>query len=309
MTGLPFVRARVWGWVARRGRVAAVAGSLLVAGQAGAELLVYEPFSYGAGPLGSEPTGGVNLAGPYTQDSTGASPLVVVSPGLNYGSLGGAPAAAGNRLSQDSGIGAKNATVNVAQDVLTSPGTEVFFSALFQFDDTPNGNRFANVALVDADTGDEVRFGQSVVGLRAIRVEAQTAATGGQTAAAGADNSFADGQTLLLIGRYLNSAALDGDVLQLVGYDTANAITLPPTFNPADPNAAFSFTLDEVDVDLAKISALRFTIRGDANNFLDELRVGNTYAAVPEPAGTALLAAAMGALACRRRRRRRRPGT
>ena len=82
-------------WVRRRaarfGRVAAVAGLLLGAGRAGAELLVYEPFDYDPGQLGAQPAGGVNLAGPYAQDATAASPLVVVSPGLNYGTLGGAP--------------------------------------------------------------------------------------------------------------------------------------------------------------------------------------------------------------------------
>ena len=57
--------------------------------------------------------------------------------------------------------------------MLTGPGTAVYFSALFQFDDTPNGNRLARIGLLDADTGDEVGFGQAAVGLRAIRVEAK----------------------------------------------------------------------------------------------------------------------------------------
>lgn len=55
---------------------------------------------------------------------------------------------------------------------------------------------------------------------------------------------------------------------------------------------------------MATISSISFTIRGDANNFIDELRIGSTYAAViPEPAGTALALGFVAAAIARSRRR------
>jgi hypothetical protein len=74
-----------------------------------------------------------------------------------------------------------------------------------------------------------------------------------------------------------------------VGYDTLDPDLLPPAFDPADPNAKLSFALTAVDIDLAKITSVSFTIRGTANHLIDELRVGSTWAdVVPDP-GTAPL--------------------
>jgi hypothetical protein len=250
-----------------------------------AALLVYEGFDYTAGVnLDGLSAAGQNLAGTYTTSSL--QDLVISSPGSTHGSLlGRVPSVAGNRLSDASGIVAGIVTVALDQVIQVNAGEELFFSALFTFDDSTGGNRYARVHFVDDDNGDELSFGQAVVGLRGIRVSAITAATG-VLRADGADNSFSDGQTLWLIGRYFNSADSGADALELVGYDTAVAQTVSPNFNLADPNARFAFSLSGLDIDFALISSLRFEIRGDGNNFIDELRIGSTYSAVatPEPA-------------------------
>lgn len=161
------------------------------------------------------------------------------------------------------------------------------------------------MTLADADTGDAIGFGETAVGVRAVRVFAETAATGGLVAD-GADGAFVDGQVLLLVGRYVNGAAPGGDRLDLVGYDVADADVLPSAFDPADPQAEFAFSLADLDVDLARISSIAFAIRGDANNAIDELRIGDTYRSVvvPEPGTLAALVPGLAALAAVRRHRR-----
>jgi hypothetical protein len=155
----------------------------------------------------------------------------------------GAPAAAGNRLSQPLGTTAASATASVDQDVLIGPGDAIFWSALFRLDDSLNNTHLANVTLTDDASGDAISFGEAGVGVRAIRVSASTAATG-ELVAAGADLAFANGDLLLLVGRYLDSATAGGDVLELIGYDTADADLLPASFDPTDPNAEFAYLLD-----------------------------------------------------------------
>jgi hypothetical protein len=269
-----------------------LAVALLAPVRAGAQLLVYEPFDYPAATiLDGTPATGANLTGLYT--GTMVPPgfdLRVDSPGLGYGNLFGAPAPAGNRLNQGLGTTAASATASFAQAVPVSPGSALFFSALFTFDDSLNGNHLANIALTNDDDGDEIGFGEDAVGTRAIRVSANTAATGGLRAD-GASLAFDSGQTLFLVGRYTNSAAAGGDRLDLIGYDTNLAFALPSAFDPADANAQFAYALAGLDIDLAQITSVTFTIRGTANNFIDELRIGETYAvvAVPEPHAWVLL--------------------
>jgi hypothetical protein len=264
----------------------------ILTGVARAELLVYEPFDYPAGTalIGAE-ANGLNLTGNYSRfGPTVPSELLASAPGLNYGNLVGAPPAAGNRLNQLSGGGASSASVNVDTDVAIAAGEAIYWSALFTFDDSSNGNRLANITFTDDDTGDILRFGEVAAGVRTIRVEAQTIGTGGQLIAAGASPSFVNGDTLLLVGRYVNSAAADGDRLDLIGYDTADFDMLPLSFEPTDPNAEFAYELENLDINFAKITSITFTIRGDNNNFIDELRIGTTYSAViPEPAAPLLL--------------------
>jgi hypothetical protein len=261
-----------------------------------AELFVYEPFDYSAGAaIDGLAATGTNLTGNYTKSSL--QDLQISSPGLTYGNLlGDLPPVAGNRLNDLDGVGVGFVTVAVDQDVLIGSGEAIYFSALFTFDDSLNGNHFARITLRDDVSGDQILFGESVVGGRAIRVEAFTAATDGLVAD-GADGSFTDGQTLWLIGRYFNSALPDGDSLELIGYDTALAQSIAPTFDPTDPNAKFSFGLTDLDIDLSRISSVTFEIRGTNNNFIDELRIGSSYAdvtsaeqvaLVPEP-GTGLV--------------------
>ena len=48
------------------------------------------------------------------------------------------------------------------------------------------------------------------------------------------------------------------------------------SFNVSDPNAQFAFSLSGLNIDFAAISSLRLEVRGDLNNFLDELRIGWT---------------------------------
>jgi len=294
----------------RIGAAALAAAALSLGGApAGATLLVYEPFDYPAGTvLENVPATGLNLTGDYTAPGIIAGfELRTGAPGLDYGALQGAPGAAGQRLTQATGTTAGTAVVSVDQDVAIAAGDAIFWSALFTFDDSSNGNHLARITFVDDATGDTVSFGEAGVGIRALRIEAATAATGGLVAD-GADLAFTSGQTLLLVGRYLNAPEADGDRLDLLVYDTADADLLPGTFDAADPNAEHAFALTGLDVDLAAIGSLVFTIRGSNNNFIDELRVGTTYASViPEPGTAALLGVGLLAVAARGRRAARAP--
>jgi hypothetical protein len=212
--------------------------------------------------------------------------LRVSAPGLGYGNLAGAPGAAGAKLTQLRATSSNSSVVGLAQPVSILPGQAIFFSALFTFNDAANANHFASIGLLDDASGGSITFGESVAGVRAIRASADTPATGGQRATGGDDQAFANGQTLLLIGRYNNSALALGDRLELLGYDTAASHPLPEAFDPDDPNTVLYQELDGVDIDLERISSLRFTIRGDDNIFIDELRIGSTLADVapiPEP--------------------------
>jgi hypothetical protein len=278
-----FRSLRLWG-------IAAAAlfwmGSLV----AEAELLVYEPFDYPAGAnLDGLVATGRNLSGSYSTSSI--QDLVIASPGLTYGNLlKWRPAVAGNRLNDENGAGQGTVTVSLDQEILIGAGDEIFFSALFTLNDANNANRFARISLIDDTSDDVLTFGEPVVGVRGVRVAADTAATGGLIAD-GADGSFSNGQTLWLIGRYFNSAQPGGDALELAGYDTAIAQAIPPAFDLADPNAQFAFSLAGLDIDFARITSLRFEVRGGNDNFLDEVRIGSTYAAVtvPEPVTIVLL--------------------
>jgi len=282
------------------GAAALLAG---LAAPAGASLLVYEPFDYAAGTvLENVPATGLNLTGDYTAPSiiTGFE-LRAGAPGLDYGDLLAAPAASGQRLTQATGTTAGDAVVSVEEDVLVSPGAAIYWSALFTLDDSSNGNRFATITLRDDDTGDFISFGEPPVGVSGLRVAASTAATA-QLVSDGMDGAFVSGQTLWLIGRYVNAAAADSDRLDLLVYDTADADAPATAFDPGDPAAELAFALTDLTIDLAKISSLVFTIRGDDNNFIDELRIGSSYAAVvPEPATAALVGLGLLALAARAR--------
>lgn len=300
----------------RRSSLAAPAVAFLACAAAGpaarAELLVYEPFDYAAGAvLNGEAATGLNLAGGYADATTPGFKLRVGSPGLGYGALLGpggvappAGGAMGNRLTQTSGTTSGASTVSIDQDVTIGAGESIYFSALFTFSDADNGNHLARLALVDDSTGHAIAFGEAGVGVRNVRIESDMTSTGGPLAAAGADAAFTSGQTLWLIGRYTNSAAPEGDSLDLIGYDTALAQAIAPTFDLADASAQFAFTLDGLDVNLASIGSLRFTIRGNDNNYIDELRIGETYADVTVPAPAAAGTLALGALALAGRRRR-----
>jgi hypothetical protein len=142
--------------------------ALGTSGSARAASLVYEPFVYDDGTvLDGVTAAGENLTGTYEPLAISPTPqqtLTVVSPGLGYGSLGGAPSAAGNRASDKFGGVAGWATADVDQDVDTSPGTTVYWSALFTFDDSQDASHLANITLSDADTGDSITFGQSSSG-------------------------------------------------------------------------------------------------------------------------------------------------
>jgi hypothetical protein len=271
----------------RLARVSAGAG-LAVSLHAGAALLVYEPFDYPAPSLLNGTTAtGLDLAGTYVSDVVNeVFQLRVSAPGLGYGNLAGAPGAAGGKLTQLRGTTSNGSVVGLAQPVPILPGEAIFFSALFTFNDAASGNRFARISLIDEVSGGSITFGETVAGVRAIRASADTPATGGQRATGGDDRAFDNGQTLLLIGRYNNSALASGDRLELLGYDTAANHALPGAFDPNDPNTVLYQELDGIDIDLERISSLRFAIRGDDNNFIDELRIGSTLAdvaPVPEP--------------------------
>lgn len=263
---------------------------------ANAALLVYEPFNYDAGTvLDQTAATGHNLTGDYTSTGVTSFELVVQSPGLDYGNLSGARGAEGNRLIQTSGTTVGDATVRLDQDVVINPGEAIFFSTLFTFDDSANGNHRASITFSDEETGDELSFGEPAAGVRNLRVSAHTAATV-DLVANGADNSFVNGQTLFFVGRYFNSETANGDLLELIGYDVEDSVVLPTGFDPTDPNAEFTYGLSDLDIDFAKITAITFLIRGTMNNFIDELRIGSTYASViiPEP-GTLPLGAIVAA--------------
>ena len=260
-----------------------LAGAALLFGlatPAGATLLVYEPFAYPDGTILEDvPATGVNLTGDYTAPGviTGFE-LRAAAPGLDYGSLLQAPPATGQRLTQQTGTTAGVAVVSVGQDIIVSPGAAIYWSALLTLDDSLNGNHLANITFRDGATGDTIGFGEPAVGIRNLRVEAATAATGGLVADSTA--TFVDGRTLWMIGRYVNSAAAGADQLDLLMDDTADADAPAAIFDPADPAAEHALGLANLDIDMTTISSIVFTIRGTSNNFIDELRIGSTYASV-----------------------------
>lgn len=301
-------RERGPGALLRRMWSAAVVGGLALAGgdEARADLLVYEPFDYAESTvLDDTPATGQNLAGSYT--ALGTLPqqqLTVTSPGVGYGSLEGVPGASGGRASDVLGVTPAGASVSLAQPVSVDPGQTLYWSVLLTLDDGLNGNHLANLTLNDDATGDALFFGEPAVGVGGLRLAA--IAQGAIVASDTADGAFTDGHTLLLVGRYLNSAAPGGDVLDLLSYDTADAVALPSFFDPADPNAGNAYHVSGVDIDLARITSLTFTIRGLDNNFIDELRIGTRYGSViPEPATAALLALGLATLGAMRRSRTR----
>lgn len=282
--------------------------------QAAAKLEIYEPFDYAAPSLisGTLATG-LNLTGSYVGDSANVLfQLRVSSPGLTYGSLVGAPSTAGGKLTQLEGSGPSTATVALAAPLTILPGQTIFFSALFRFDDSANGTHRADVSLVDDLTGDTLSFGEPVAGIRTLRASVTTAATVLPAATSSPDSTFSNGQTLLLVGRYTNSPVAADDRLELLGYDTAAAHVLPAAFDPDDPQKLFYSRLDGIDMDFTRVSSLAFTIRGDDNNFIDEVRVGRTFAdvtLVPEPGSWVLLLSGLTGIGCAARARFRAPAS
>src|SRR5690606_30338847 len=120
---------------------------------------------------------GLNLAGTYATDAVHETlQLRVSAPGLHYGNLAGAPATAGNKLTQLQGTTSNSATVALAQPATIRPGEAIFFSALFTLDDSRNGNHLANSTLLDETSGGSIGFGESGVGVRAIRGTARATA-------------------------------------------------------------------------------------------------------------------------------------
>jgi len=284
-------------------RVWTFAGLLLVAAtSARAALLVYEPFDYPAGTLPGQTATGLNLAGAYASGSAvpDSLELRVANPSLGYGALLGAPEFSGGRLGQNLGTSAASAVAALASPVSIAADSSLFFSGLFLLDDSSDANHFARIDLLNQMNGDSLSFGESGIGVMGVGVAAQTAATGANGVSAGADQSFTNGQVLFLIGRYQNGAAAQGDRLDLVGYET-NALTkIPAIFDATDPAAQFRFSVANADIDFTRIDAVRFAIRGSANNFVDELRVGTSYGdVVPEPGAAPLLLAGLIGLSAR----------
>jgi hypothetical protein len=278
----------------------------LLAPPASATLLVYEPFDHVAGTTLEPPAtaAGRNLTGTWSAPTGPFQQLFVAAPGLDYGALAGLPTPAGSRLSQVNGVTAGSATAAVDADILVPAETAIYWSALLTLDDTGNGNRFAHITFTDGTTGDSIGFGESVAGVRAIRVDAQTAGTGGAFVASGPDGAFTNGETVLLVGRYLHSADPQGDRLDLLVYDTDDAEPIAGAFDLLDPAAEHAISLLGRDIDLARIDAITFEIRGTNNNWIDELRIGTTYAdVVPEPHTLVLVAAGLAGLAAAGRRR------
>jgi hypothetical protein len=273
-------------------------------------LQVYEPFDYPAPSLlhGTAATG-LNLSGTYVSGAAHELfQLRLSAPGLTYGALTGAPAATGAKLTQFNGTTANASTVGLTTPVRIPPGEAIFFSALFTLDDSSNGNHLAGIELIDDSSGDSLGFGESVVGVRSIRASVETTVLGRRLTTAGSDRAFENGQTLLLIGRYNNSAAALGDRLELLGYDTGASHALPAAFDPSDPHVVFYQELAGVDIEFTRISSLRFNVRGADNNFIDELRIGSTLADVtpiPEPHTWALLLCGLAAVAFAMRARSR----
>ncbi len=292
-------------------RTLAVAVVLLLANvdPARSAPLVYEPFDYEDGTgLDDVAATGLNLTGDYVSyalEPTDQQTVWVESPGLGFGNLGDAPSAEGNRAGDPFGGVGSSATAEVDEDVSVGNGEEIYWSVLFTYDDSQDPSHVANVSLDDASTGGAITFGQSAVVTRSVQLGVDTA-TAFRTDIIG--EAFEDGDTLFYVGRYVNSGSPGGDTMDMLVYDTADSITLPETFDLQDPNAIAVLGLSDLDIDLPVISAVSFYLRGE-DNFVDELRVGRTYAdVVPEPsAGAGLLAVLAAPVAMRRLRARHGP--
>lgn len=281
----------------------------VAAPQAPAALHVYEPFDYpAASRLTGTPADALNLTGTYSGSvAFEFYELRISNPGLEYGRLAGTPEARGNKLTQFGGTTADAVSVRIEQPITVDPGNALFFSALLTLDDSRNGTHVAGVTLRDDRNGDMLEFGETVAGIRSIRVGAYTAGSGGSVVGT-TDSPFVDGRTLLMMWRYSNATAAQADSLELIGYDTAVPAVLPPAFDPGDPQKAFHLAARGVDIDLTQVSSISFEIRGADNNFIDELRIGSSYAdvaAIPEPHTWLLMVGGIAATAVSVRARRK----
>jgi PEP-CTERM motif len=284
-----------------------------------ADLLLYEPFDYTAGQPIAGQVNTYSPGGPTWNAAGAASATVhsVISPGLI--SPTGFPPSIGNAADMVKADISQFDRLDLPHTYYTN--TTLYYSLLLNVPDvsslkTPNSNANANNDLIIAfnnTTGASgsrpsnwagelvIRLGSTAnnfnLGIRASSTSAGTTYW---------SSDLNPGQTYLVIGRYVQGADAvgTGDFNDLWINPTALSYGAPEGSVPA-PDGTTLGTINQANPGLNYAASLIIgagisdtsTIGNPANTYLDEIRVGTTWAdvtTVPEPSILAL--AGLGAL-------------
>lgn len=266
---------------------AACAGVAIVLAVATAEaaLVVYEPFSYSAGPLAGK-NGGSGFSGAWIDRSTDASVSV---PGLAYGSL----STAGNKA-----LG--NTTISVARTFdstgLTGNGAVYWFSYLFAAPDAVSvGSSASGVSFFSDVNGPFSQAGGFYLNCNVTsntNLLLDTRIGGGfgpQVNVPG--TNYHSGNPILIVGQITFSDLPNQDKLE-IWVDpalTGSAPTDSPTVSYLNGNWNPVASAD---------TAVYWTKYDEPDRVIDEIRLGTSYAdavPIPEPSTYAM---ALAGLAC-----------
>lgn len=244
---------------------------LVVAGQASAAIVLYEPFDYPVGTLNGQ-AGGTGFSGAWIASGTTAA--VIASPGLTYGDL----ATQGNRLD---GLTSMSMRRPFSSTGLTGNGSTLWFSFLIAATDTTVGTATAIPSFFSNSTGPH---GQASGFAVSYNINSATdlymdARIGGTTVASlsiPGTNYYTSGPALVL-GRITFSDTANQDRLEVWRNPTLGAVPGAPLLAGSgqwvDPGANNSFYMNKYD---------------PPDRMIDEIRLGTTLADVlpiPEPAG------------------------
>ena len=247
----------------------------LAPGGAGAAVIAYEGFGYGAGADLSGQNGGTGWAGAW--NNQGGAPTLTTAPGLGFGALAVTPGAASTAVVVTNDPGAKITTYTRSlATAFGTDGTTTYLSFLLRPD---SGFDFYG----GLNLGGGLFIGKSGTPVTTYGLE-----TGGANIASSSVVATA-GEAVFLV---LRAQFLAGnDVLDLF---------VNPTLGGAEPLLADA---EMSNVDLALTDLLYINNSGGWT--IDEIRVGSSFAdvapvqvsSVPEPAMLALVLLALSAMA------------